>query len=101
MMAIARQLARTHQEQNPTEIRFVASTRQAVFATGASRPVGDASVYVIQMAGHFKKRLRFRTAPLLATRMMILIDAGTGHVMDWGLSSGSIDLSKLGQAAPL
>ncbi|TYB62639.1 hypothetical protein FXF51_24680 [Nonomuraea sp. PA05] len=102
MTAIARQLAEAHQEQDPRNLRYIVSTRQAALAaTTPSRPVGDASVYVIQMEGSFERRLRHREEPLRGRFMMILVDAETGQVTDWSISAQPFDLSELGQALPL
>ncbi|WP_344479906.1 hypothetical protein [Nonomuraea monospora] len=102
MTATARQLAGAHQEQNPKNLRYIASTRQATLAaTTPSRPVGDASVYVIQMEGDFQRHVRHAKEPLRGTSMLILIDAETGQVTDWSISAQPFDLRELGQTVPL
>jgi hypothetical protein len=102
LTAIAQHMASIHKEQNPVNIRYTASTRQAALtATTRSRPTGDVSVYVIQMEGHFQKQLRHTKEPLLGTSMTILVDAQTGQVTDWSIAPEPDDLSQLGPATSL
>ncbi|UBU12291.1 hypothetical protein [Nonomuraea gerenzanensis] len=102
MTAVARSLAAAHQEQDPLDLRYIASTRQAVLrATTPSRPVGDAGVYVIQLEGNFRRQVRHREKTLHGTSMIIIIDAETGQVTDLSISPQPFDLRGLGRAVPL
>ncbi|GAA0989655.1 hypothetical protein GCM10009555_073970 [Acrocarpospora macrocephala] len=102
LAAIARRLASRHKEENPANIRYIASTRQEALAeTTASRVSGDASVYVIQMEGNFLRHTRHGLKPIVGNSITIIVDAETGQVTDWSMSPRSHDLSRLGQAAAL
>lgn len=105
LLAIARRLAAGHEERNPANIRYVASTREVAIAEiTPSRVIGDASVYVIQMEGNFLRRKRYIDhvgKPPPCGSMTIVVDAETGQVTDLCMSSTSPDLSRLGQEEAL
>jgi hypothetical protein len=95
----ARHLAALNGESNPTGIRYVTTTRAK--ANGLFRAVvnSNQAVYVIQMHGHFNGATASHphgSPTPHGTILTVTIDAATGQITDWGLSSEAAPLNRLG-----
>jgi hypothetical protein len=93
-------------ETAPTEGQLVSATRQSVVsaAMGGAGVDSDQDVYVIRLRGNFigyeapvPKGMPFPRGHFL----LLVYDASTNELVDWGLRAQSQDLSQFGKPLPI
>jgi len=69
-----------------------------------SKIADDADVYLIQVSGKFvahQAKVPSRDALPTGSSMILTVDASTGQVLDWGVTTSPRDISSLGSASSL
>ncbi|MFC4908143.1 hypothetical protein [Actinomadura gamaensis] len=88
---IGRTAAANAGERIPSGLSYVRTTRQRAAAATGSRVNSDESVYVVQMRGNFtapRHPVPGKSGrPVTGHALTLVIDAATGQVTDWGLTS--------------
>ncbi len=105
LTAVAGSMAAAASDSSATTANAVVSTRQDANTVASGAGVNsNQGVYLVQIQGKFtgiNARMPAGKASPTGTFLTVVIDAGTGFVLDWGLSDSSIDLSTLGPVTAL
>ncbi|GAA2616335.1 hypothetical protein GCM10010399_54060 [Dactylosporangium fulvum] len=100
--AVARRLAGVAGDAAPGAMRFVQSTRREAARSVMSAEVDtDEPVYVVEVDGTFSRRALQGTTSVTGTKLIAVVEANTGRVLDWGTTKAASSLSKLGAPVAL
>jgi hypothetical protein len=101
---ITRAWASASGEPKPSRTSFIKTTRQQANRAMGSKIADDADVYLIQVSGKFvahQAKVPSRDALPTGSSMILTVDASTGQVLDWGVTTSPRDISSLGSASSL
>lgn len=107
LSALAAQAAKANGVTDPTDVRYVQTTRAKVAALTGASAQGGGNVYVVELHGHFDGA--YASVPKggktpTGDTLTIVVDAATGAVTDVGLTDSATDpvnIATLGTAQAL
>lgn len=100
---LARQFSALNGEPSPSHLAYIAGSRKQAATLMGTSLTADAPSYIVELRGHFtssRGRARGAAAPT-GTTMLIVVDAVTGAITDWGLGNGLPPLSTIAQPMTL
>ena len=100
---LARHFSALNGEPNPTDLAYIAGSRQQAATLMGTSLAADAPSYIVEAHGHFtssRGHARGAAAPT-GTTMLIVVDAATGAITDWALGNTLTSLPAVAQPIAL
>lgn len=100
---LARQFSALNGEPSPRHLAYIAGSRKQAATLMGTSLTADAPSYIVELHGRFtssRGHPRGAAAPT-GTTMLIVVDAVTGAITDWGLGTDLAPLSTIAQPMAL